>query len=191
MIDSIRDSIIQLQQWSQIQHLRSQSDHSSKLGFIRCKDIVRWQHLTQIKAGLFWLVENVFSLIKTQQAKSRTSAVTDKLMEPRFFNFLTGGDEIEIKTEQLKSGSPTKLFISSFQEWWIFFCAAAKRNKNHIATKNTNPLFLSSVQDWTAFVVGQRKMLLLRLQPLASWLKTFKCVAVPTNPRLSKNSHRS
>ena len=52
------------------------------LGSIRCKHIVRWQHLSQIKAILLWLDENVFSPIKTQQATSRTSAATYKLMEP-------------------------------------------------------------------------------------------------------------
>ena len=30
------------------------------LGSIRCKHIVRWDHLSQVKARLFWLVVNVF-----------------------------------------------------------------------------------------------------------------------------------
>ena len=47
-----------------------------QLGSIRCKHIVRWQHLSRIKARLLWLVENVFSPIKTQQATSGTSAAT-------------------------------------------------------------------------------------------------------------------
>ena len=51
-------------------------------GFIRCKHIVRWQHLSRIKARLLWLVENVFSPIKMQQATSGTSAATYELMEP-------------------------------------------------------------------------------------------------------------
>ena len=53
-----------------------------QLGSIRCKHIVRWQHLSQIKARLLWLVKNVFSTIKTQQATSGTCAATYKLMEP-------------------------------------------------------------------------------------------------------------
>ena len=50
-------------------------------GSIRCKRVIRWQHLSQIKARLFWIVENVFFLMKTQQAISGTSAATCKLME--------------------------------------------------------------------------------------------------------------
>ena len=53
-----------------------------RLGSVRCKHIVRWQHLSQIKVMLLWLDENVFSLIKTQQATYRTSAAAYKLMEP-------------------------------------------------------------------------------------------------------------
>ena len=48
---------------------------------IRSKHIVRWQHLSQIKAWLFWLVENIFFQLKTQQSKSGTCAATYKLME--------------------------------------------------------------------------------------------------------------
>ena len=36
----------------------------------------------QVKARLFWLLENASSSIKMQQAKSGTSAATCKLMEP-------------------------------------------------------------------------------------------------------------
>ena len=64
-------------------------DHSNlfdkeylKLGSITCKNIVRGQHLSPIKARLLWLVENVFSPIKMQQATSGTSAATYELMEP-------------------------------------------------------------------------------------------------------------
>ena len=52
-------------------------------GSIRCKHIVRWQHLSQIKARLFWLVENIFFQLKTLLAKSGTSAATYDLMEPQ------------------------------------------------------------------------------------------------------------
>ena len=55
-----------------------------KLGSIRCKHVVRWQHLSRIKAKLLWLFENVLSPIKKQQATSRTSAATYKLMEPHY-----------------------------------------------------------------------------------------------------------
>ena len=55
-------------------------------GSIRCKRVIRWQHLSQIKARLFWIVENVFFLMKTQQAISETSAATCKLMEPHWLN---------------------------------------------------------------------------------------------------------
>ena len=48
-----------------------------------------WQHLSQIKARLFWIVENVFFLMKTQQALSGTSAATCKLMEPHDINFIS------------------------------------------------------------------------------------------------------
>ena len=64
----------------------AQYELKSQLGSIRCKQIVRWQHLSQIKARLLWLVENVFSPIKTQQATSGTSAATNKLMEPHWSN---------------------------------------------------------------------------------------------------------
>ena len=57
------------------------ADTANHWGSIRGKHIVRGQHLSQIKARLLWLVENVISQIKTQQAISRTSAATDKLME--------------------------------------------------------------------------------------------------------------
>ena len=55
-------------------------------GSIRCKHVARWQHLSQIKARLFWLVENVFFPMKTQQAISGTSAATCQLMEPHWNN---------------------------------------------------------------------------------------------------------
>ena len=55
-------------------------------GSIRCKLVFRWQHLSQIKARLLWLVENVFFLMKTQQAISGTSAATCQLMEPHCFD---------------------------------------------------------------------------------------------------------
>ena len=51
-------------------------------GSIRCKHVIRWQPLSRKKARLFWIVENVFFLMKTQQAISGTSAATCKLMEP-------------------------------------------------------------------------------------------------------------
>ena len=46
--------------------------------------IFRKQHLPKIKARLLWLVEHVFSPIKTQQATSEASVATNELMEPRF-----------------------------------------------------------------------------------------------------------
>ena len=64
--------------WSSLSHPRL------NWGRIGCKYIARWQHLSQIKAGLLWLVENVFSTIKTQQATSGTNAATYKLMEPHW-----------------------------------------------------------------------------------------------------------
>ena len=57
------------------------SFYNFQLGSIRCKHIVRWQCLSQIKARLLWLVENAFSPTKTQQAISGTSAATYKLKE--------------------------------------------------------------------------------------------------------------
>ena len=45
-------------------------------GSIKCKHIVGWQHLSQIKARLFWLVVNIFFQLETLQAKSWTSATT-------------------------------------------------------------------------------------------------------------------
>ena len=45
-------------------------NHAWHIG--QCKHIVRWQHLSQIKARLFWLIENVFFLIKTQQVCAAT-----------------------------------------------------------------------------------------------------------------------
>ena len=51
-------------------------------GSIRCKYIVRWYHLYQIKARLFWQVENIFFQLKMLQAKSGTSAATYGLMKP-------------------------------------------------------------------------------------------------------------
>ena len=53
-----------------------------ELGFIRCKHVIRWQHLSWIKDGLLWLAENVISQIKMQKATSVTSAATCKLIEP-------------------------------------------------------------------------------------------------------------
>ena len=53
-----------------------------QLGSVRCIHIVRWQHLSRIKARLFWLAKNVFSPIQMQQATSGTSAATYELMEP-------------------------------------------------------------------------------------------------------------
>ena len=50
-------------------------------GSIRCKHIVRWQHLSQMKARLLWLVKKNFFQLKTLQAKSRISAATYDLME--------------------------------------------------------------------------------------------------------------
>ena len=44
----------------------------------------RWQHWSQIKARLLWLVENAFSQIKTQQAASGTSVATYELMVPHW-----------------------------------------------------------------------------------------------------------
>ena len=58
--------------------------NSREWGSIRCKHVVRGQHLSQIKARLLWLVENVLSPIKTQQPKSGTSAATYRLMEPQW-----------------------------------------------------------------------------------------------------------
>ena len=55
-----------------------------QLGAIRCKQIIRWQHLSRIKARLLWLAENAISPIKTHQAASGTSAATYKLMEPHW-----------------------------------------------------------------------------------------------------------
>ena len=60
---------------------RIKSFFKKKLGSISCKHIVRWQHLSQIKAWSFWLVEIVFFHIKTQQTISGTSAATYKLTE--------------------------------------------------------------------------------------------------------------
>ena len=57
-----------------------------KLGSIRCKQIVGWQHLCRIKARLLWLLEKVFPPIKTQQATSGTSAATYKVMEPHWYS---------------------------------------------------------------------------------------------------------
>ena len=54
-------------------------------GSIRCKHIVRGQHISQIKAMLLGQVDSVFSHIKAQQATSGTSAATYKLMEPHWF----------------------------------------------------------------------------------------------------------
>ena len=62
----------------------ARSGRSSQWGSIRCKHVVRGQHLSQIKARLLWLVENVLSPIKTQQPKSGTSAATYRLMEPQW-----------------------------------------------------------------------------------------------------------
>ena len=53
-----------------------------QLGSIRCKHVVRWQHLSWINARLLWLVEDVISPIKMQQATSLSSAATYKLMKP-------------------------------------------------------------------------------------------------------------
>ena len=44
---------------------------------ISCKHVVRRHHFSQIKARLFWLVENVFFPMKTQQVLSETSARAD------------------------------------------------------------------------------------------------------------------
>ena len=54
-----------------------------ELGSIRRKHIIRWQHLSRIKARLLWRVEKVFFPIKTQQGTSVTSAATFELMEPQ------------------------------------------------------------------------------------------------------------
>ena len=59
-----------------------------QLGSIRCKPIVRWQHLSRIKARLLWLAENVISPIKTQQATSGTSAATYKVMLSEKYHFI-------------------------------------------------------------------------------------------------------
>ena len=75
------------------------------LGSIKCKHIVRWQHLSRIKARLYWLVENDFFPIKTQQATSGTSAATYELMEPHWLLF---GSMIS--------------YISFSNATWIAFC---------------------------------------------------------------------
>ena len=59
-----------------------ENENLFKWGSIRCKHIAREQHLSQIKARLLRLVENVFSPIKMQQATSGTNAATYTLMEP-------------------------------------------------------------------------------------------------------------
>ena len=46
--------------------------------------MVRGQHLSQIKARLLWLAENVISPIKTQHATTGTSAATYKVLEPHY-----------------------------------------------------------------------------------------------------------
>ena len=71
---------------------------SKQLGSIRCKHIIiRWQHLSQVKARFLWLLENIFSSIKTQRAKSGTSA-TFKLMEPLALLCQAGSFECSLKT---------------------------------------------------------------------------------------------
>ena len=55
---------------------------SEEWGSIRCKHTVRWQHLSQIKARLFWLVENIFFQLKMLQAKTGTGTAPYDLMEP-------------------------------------------------------------------------------------------------------------
>ena len=47
------------------------------------EEVVRCQHLSQIKARLLCLAENVISPIKTRQATSGTSAAAYKLMDPQ------------------------------------------------------------------------------------------------------------
>ena len=66
------------------------SFNNLKLGSIRCKHIVRWQYLSQIKARLFGLVENIFFQLKMLQAKSGTSAATYDLMEPHWCQDILG-----------------------------------------------------------------------------------------------------
>ena len=50
-----------------------------KWGYISYKYIVKRKDLSQIKAWSFWLVENLFFPLNTQQAISGTSAATYKL----------------------------------------------------------------------------------------------------------------
>ena len=56
--------------------------HWYKLGSIRCKHNVRWQHLSQMKDGSFLVSFIFFLLIKTQHTLSGTSAATYKVMKP-------------------------------------------------------------------------------------------------------------
>ena len=53
-----------------------------RLGSVRCKHIIRWQHVSQIKARSFWLVENIFFSMETKQAVTGTSAATYVLIDP-------------------------------------------------------------------------------------------------------------
>ena len=62
----------------QLETVRSMYVPGVQLGSIQCKQIVKWQHLSRIKARLLWLVEIFFSPIKTQQATTGTSAATYK-----------------------------------------------------------------------------------------------------------------
>ena len=65
-------------------------------GSIKCKHIVRWQHLSQIKARLFWLVENVFFQMKTILAIAETSSENYKLMEPHYINCDCSRGQVEV-----------------------------------------------------------------------------------------------
>ena len=87
-----------------------------QLGSIRCKHIARWQDLSQIKARLLWLAENVLSQIKTQQPTSRTSAAAYELMERHCK---------ENKRKCMEglfvrfAGKPKKISVGHFYNWLV------------------------------------------------------------------------
>ena len=90
-----------------------ENENLFKWGSIRCKHIAREQHLSQIKARLLWLDENVFSPIKTQQATSGTSAATYKLMEPHWLEAITSAEHktvIAVFISSLTYGSKLRRF---------------------------------------------------------------------------------
>ena len=96
-----------------------------ELGSIRNKQIIWWQHLSRIKARLFWQDENVSSPIKMQQATSGTSAATYKMMEPHSYLSITDDNSPTAKkeTQQLR----TKTYIIQRNKPMVVSCQVPKK----------------------------------------------------------------